>query len=86
MALSNALQLYFEKLDKRSNIFPCFNTFYEFLQTDFVQVLKDDKVKEKDFDVTNFLYVLRPYYKGGEFDYLLNARKPRFTAATIYCF
>jgi conjugation system TraG family ATPase len=32
-------------------------------------------VKEKDFDVSNFLYVLRPYYKGGEFDYLLNARK-----------
>jgi len=30
-------------------------------------------VKEKDFDVNNFLYVLRPYYKGGEFDYLLNA-------------
>jgi len=30
-------------------------------------------VKEKDFDVTNLLYVLRPYYKGGEFDYLLNA-------------
>jgi conjugation system TraG family ATPase len=38
-----------------------------------VQVLKEDKVKEKDFDVSNFLYVLRPYYKGGEFDYLLNA-------------
>lgn len=30
-------------------------------------------MKEKDFDVENFLYVLRPYYKGGEFDYLLNA-------------
>ncbi|MFZ8379506.1 conjugal transfer protein TraG, partial [Staphylococcus aureus] len=29
----------------------------------------------KDFDVSNFLYVLRPYYKGGEFDYLLNAKE-----------
>jgi hypothetical protein len=36
-------------------------------------VLKDGKVKEKDFDVDNFLYVLNPYYRGGEFDYLLNA-------------
>ena len=35
--------------------------------------MQADKVKEKDFDVSNFLYVLRPYYKGGEFDYLLNA-------------
>ena len=53
--------------------FLCFNSFYEFLRDVFVSVLKEDKVKEKDFDVENFLYVLRPYYKGGEFDYLLNA-------------
>ncbi|RYD93661.1 MAG: TraG family conjugative transposon ATPase, partial [Sphingobacteriales bacterium] len=26
-----------------------------------------------DFDLSNLLYVLRPYYRGGEFDYLLNA-------------
>lgn len=69
VALSNALQLYYDK----ETLFRCFNSFYEFLQTDFVEVLKEDKVKEKDFDVSNFLYVLRPYYKGGEFDYLLNA-------------
>lgn len=75
VALSNALQLYYEKLEKDNSLFPCFDTFYEFLQTDFVEVLKTDKVKEKDFDVSNFLYVLRPYYKGGEFDYLLNATK-----------
>jgi conjugation system TraG family ATPase len=73
VALSNALQLYYEKLGKNNNLFPCFNTFYDFLQEDFVEVLKNDRVKDKDFDVSNFLYVLRPYYKGGEFDYLLNA-------------
>lgn len=73
VALSNALQLYYEKLDSNSELFPCFDTFYEFLKNDFVTILEGDKVKEKDFDVNNFLYVLRPYYKGGEFDYLLNA-------------
>jgi conjugation system TraG family ATPase len=73
VALSNALQLYYEQLESDGKIFPCFNSFYEFLQTEFVEVLRKDKVKEKDFDVSNFLYVLRPYYKGGEFDYLLNA-------------
>ena len=73
VALSNALQLYFDKLNKSANLFPCFDTFYEFLRDEFVEVLKEDKVKDKDFDVSNFLYVLRPYYKGGEFDYLLNA-------------
>jgi conjugation system TraG family ATPase len=73
VALSNALQLYFDLVGKNKDIFPSFNTFYEFLKDDFVKKLEQDKVKEKDFDVTNFLYVLRPYYKGGEFDYLLNA-------------
>ncbi len=77
VALSNALQLYYAtpipSPEGEGGGFRCFNSFYEFLQTDFVEVLKKDDVKEKDFDVSNFLYVLRPYYKGGEFDYLLNA-------------
>ncbi|MEI6949634.1 TraG family conjugative transposon ATPase [Paraflavisolibacter sp. H34] len=73
VALSNALQLYYEQLQQDPEIFPCFNTFYEYLQTGFAEVLQADRVKEKDFDMANFLYVLRPYYKGGEYDYLLNA-------------
>jgi conjugation system TraG family ATPase len=73
VALSIALQTYYKFLETHLKIFPCFNTFYEFLRDVFVRVLKEDKVKEKDFDLENFLYVLRPYYQGGEFDYLLNA-------------
>ena len=73
VALSSALQLYYEKLESNKKIPACFNSFYEFLRDEFVKVLESDKVKEKDFDVSNFLYVLRPYYRGGEFDYLLNA-------------
>ena len=73
VALSISLQLYYERLAKNKNIFPSFNTYYEFLRDEFLTILKADKVKEKDFDAENFLYVLRPYYKGGEFDYLLNA-------------
>ena len=73
VALSNALTLYVEHLDSRGDIFPCFNTFYEFLQSEYQSVLDTSKVKEKDFDMAGFLYVLSPYYRGGEFDYLLNA-------------
>ena len=73
VALSNSLQTYYSYLQKHPDIFPGFNSFYEFLQEHFVPILQREKVKEKDFDVDNFLYVLRPYYKGGEFDYLLNA-------------
>jgi conjugation system TraG family ATPase len=72
VALSNALTLYYAYIDEYEG-FACFNTFYEFLRDEFVPILDEDKVKDRDFDVANLLYVLRPYYKGGEFDYLLNA-------------
>ena len=73
VALSNALQGYYAKLQNDATLFPCFNTFYEYLQSDYVLLLQEHRVKDRDFDIENFLYVLRPYYKGGEFDYLLNA-------------
>ncbi|WP_313236984.1 TraG family conjugative transposon ATPase [Sphingobacterium multivorum] len=73
VALSNAIGSYYALLEINSSLFPCFDTFYEFLRDHYVEVLKGDRVKEKDFDIDNFLYVLRPYYSGGEFDYLLNA-------------
>lgn len=73
VAISNALTLYYEYLGLHPDVFPCFNSFYEFLMEEYLQVLEDGKVQERNFDVDNFLYVLNPYYKGGEFDYLLNA-------------
>jgi len=73
VALSNALAGYYEQLSKAKNLFPCFNSFYEYLESQYVELLKTQRVKDRDFDIDNFLYVLRPYYKGGEFDYLLNA-------------
>lgn len=73
VALSNAIGSYYSHLEKNTAIFPCFDSFYAFLRDHYVEVLKGDRVKEKDFDVDNFLYVLRPYFEGGEFDYLLNA-------------
>jgi conjugation system TraG family ATPase len=73
VAISNALQSYYAYLDANQYVFACFNSFYEFLQNEFIKELLTDGVKDRDFDVHNFLYVLRPYYKGGEFDYLLNA-------------
>ncbi len=73
VALSNALAAYFAYLDLRPEVFPCFNSFYEFFRDHYLDQLKADNVKERDFDADNFMYVLRPFYAGGEFDYLLNA-------------
>ena len=38
-------------------------------------MLADKNVREKDFDVDGFLNVLEPYYKNGEYGYLLNSDK-----------
>lgn len=75
VAISNALQSYYQHLDTNKELFACFDTFYEFLQNVFIGELEADKVKDRDFDIHNFLYVLRPFYNGGEFDYLLNAKE-----------
>ena len=75
VALSNAVNLYLSKLCADRSIVPSFDTFYEFVETDYRRLLEQKRVREKDFDLTNFLNVLEPYYKGGEYDYLLNSDK-----------
>ena len=73
VALSNAVSLYIDKLKEDSSMTPSFNTFYEFVRDEYSGVLETKKVREKDFDIANFLNVLEPYYKGGEYDFLLNS-------------
>jgi conjugation system TraG family ATPase len=75
VAISGALTGYYAFLSENRDIFPCFDSFYEYLMEHYLEVLQAGKVKEKEFDVSSFLYVLNPYYRGGEFDYLLNARE-----------
>jgi TraG P-loop domain/Type IV secretory system Conjugative DNA transfer len=55
---------------------PSFNTFYEFANGDFRAIFeKLGGRAEKEFDLNNFLFIIRPYYRGGEFDFLLNSEK-----------
>ncbi|MDX8341669.1 TraG family conjugative transposon ATPase [Draconibacterium sp. IB214405] len=75
VALSNAVSLYIEKLKSDGKVAPSFNTFFEFVRDEYTELLRSKKVREKDFDVANFLNVLEPYYRGGEYDYLLNSDK-----------
>ena len=75
VALSNAVSLYIEKIKKNRKIKPNFNSFYDFVRKDYRKVLANKNVREKDFDVDGFLNVLEPYYKNGEYGYLLNSDK-----------
>lgn len=75
VALSNAVSLYISRIREDDSIVPSFNSFYEFVKTEYSVRLEEKKVREKDFDLAGFLNVLEPYYKGGEYDYLLNSDK-----------
>lgn len=75
VALSNAVNLYLEFLKKFPDVKPSFNTFYEFIDEDYREILEEKNTREKDFDIHNFLNVLEPYYDGGEYDFLLNSDK-----------
>jgi len=69
IAISDALYHYYESEPE----FACFNSFYDFLKGPFYETMKQSKVKDQHFDIDNLLFVLKPYYQGGEYDYLLNA-------------
>jgi conjugation system TraG family ATPase len=73
VALSNALHGFYTRQKERPEIAPCFNAFYDYVRDVFASELTKLHVTKAEFDIDNFLYVLRPYYTGGEYDYLLNA-------------
>ena len=75
VALSNAVNLYLQELKRNPALTPSFDTFYEFVGGDYRRLLRQKNVREKDFDIDGFLNVLEPYYRGGEYDYLLNSDK-----------
>lgn len=75
VALSNAVNLYLQLVKDNLSHTPSFNGFYEYIKNDYRAILQEKQVREKDFDLANFLNVLEPYYKGGEYDYLLNSDK-----------
>ena len=75
VALSGAVNAYIRKITEDETIKPDFNGFYEFVRDDYRRMIEEKKVREKDFDIDGFLNVLEPFYKGGDYDFLLNSDK-----------
>lgn len=57
-----------EDIDKEPIVMN-FNSFYEFALEQIPEIKKNERVP---FDIDEFRYVLKKFYKGGEFDSLLN--------------
>ena len=75
VALSGAVNAYIRKISENRNIRSDFNGFYEFVADDYRRMIEEKKVREKDFDIDGFLNVLEPFYRGGDYDFLLNSDK-----------
>lgn len=75
--LGNAVSGYIHRIQEDRSITPCFNTFYEYLKNDFREELNNREipVEKEDFNISNLLTTLRPYYKGGRYDFLLNSEE-----------
>lgn len=75
VALSGAVNAYIRRITENRDIRPDFNGFYEFVRDDYRRMIEEKKVREKDFDIDGFLNVLEPFYRGGDYDFLLNSDK-----------
>ena len=66
---------YINKITEDRTIVPSFNTYYEFMLDEYRQDLlsREIKVTREDFNIDNLLTTLKHYYRGGEYDYLLNS-------------
>lgn len=75
VALSGAVNAYIRKISGDRSVRPDFNGFYEFVSVDYRRMIEGKRVREKDFDIDGFLNVLEPFYRGGDYDFLLNSDK-----------
>ena len=75
VALSGAVNAYIRRITENRDVRPDFNGFYEFVRDDYRRMIEEKKVREKDFDIDGFLNVLEPFYRGGDYDFLLNSDK-----------
>ena len=75
VALSGAVNAYIRRITENPELRPDFNGFYEFVRDDYRRMMEKKRVRKKDFDIDGFLNVLEPFYKGGDYDFLLNSDK-----------
>lgn len=73
--IGNAVSGYIARIKADRSIRPSFDTFYEYLKTECRRELesREIEVSREEFDICNLLTTLRPYYRGGRYDFLLNS-------------
>lgn len=71
--LSDSINKYYDYMEDKE-LHLSFNSYFDFMQTTFKKELTD-KDLINHFDYMSFFNVLSMFYKGGEYDYLLNSEE-----------
>lgn len=64
-----------ELKQKGKHFFVDFNLFFDYCNEVYPTIFNKNDGREKEFDLKNFLYIMRRYYKNGQYGYLLNSRE-----------
>lgn len=73
ITLDNLINSYANLIKADRTIKPSFNHFFEYVDTVFRCTMQEVPTGAVSFDIDNFLYIVRPFYKGGSYDFLLNS-------------
>ena len=85
--LSKCIIFYYKYIKKQYEdgdiIQASFDSFYEYVANHFSKIILEEE--KTYFDFVSFKMVLKPYYKGGEYDYLLNSAEEFSIADLPFC-
>lgn len=72
--LSNSIQEYYVYLSKNKDVFPSFNTFFDFVNKEYAKVI-EQKNRTHQFDLSSFNTCLEPFTGDNQYGYLLNSKE-----------
>lgn len=66
---------YYKTIRKKQSVFPCFDSFYTYIEKVFSIHKESNDPRLRYFDFDDFLIVMKRYLTGGQYGSLLNARE-----------
>ncbi|MEQ9441007.1 MAG: TraG family conjugative transposon ATPase, partial [Cyclobacteriaceae bacterium] len=75
LTLGESIEMYYKWINQPENkhLEVKFDTYYEFLGNQFRNHLKQQNFTDEDFNLRTLLLILKHFYQGGQYDFLLNS-------------
>ena len=74
VGIENLVNAFYDHVETvKKDIFPCFNSFFDFFQDEYLPNVAKLRIRPEDIDLENFRFVMERFYGGNYFGHLLNA-------------